>query len=233
MEQVLGVSDLGSSMTGIAADPYSLDRALQKPEPHAWLVPGVSGEDALQGPPEPPDIRERLVANADGGYSYQDTRFHAEIFADGSFVLHDPPHFDLTETAMRLVGEDPFSNPKQQFLSQSQDIRDQMRQQHRALKGQRALLDLHHHLAAVWGDTTRSSKQRRDTLFRLWDECAKSSIGRSARSIIESFIQKNLPQGSEQAYSQEEIRILNQQRNGPDLFGPYGQRQSELQQERE
>lgn len=285
LERVIGAG------TGVPAlSMRTLDRALEKPDPYAWLVPGVRREDALQGPLPPEDYREQLTRTADGGYSYHGEQFHAEIFADGSVVLYDPPYvrarwlgipverlpllfkdpraelrravaerreeleqqageagfslnidaldflavlnliltapavggaFDITETAMRMAGEDPYASAKSCFLAGTEELRDEMRLRHDRRRERRALDGLRAHLCEVWADTRVPAPERRSTLFQLWDECAESDAGHSARAIIVAFIQESLPAGSIDGFGPDELRLLNARRTGTRIFSPY------------
>ncbi|MBN2358442.1 MAG: hypothetical protein JXR83_03255 [Deltaproteobacteria bacterium] len=294
MERVIGVGAAGPQ-----PDLATLDRALDRPAPYGWLFPrsegpgtgaGAGRDDGAAAPVDGVDVAARLTPDSEGGYSYQGTRIHAEIFADGSVVLYDPPLvsarllgvpverlpqllkdpkaevrravkqrrqeleagrdqaglplgedvldalavlnfiltansvsgvFDLTEIAMRAAGDDPYATEKRCFLIETEPLRERLRSQHLALRERRALDRLQAHLCQVWGAVERPAVDRRATLFRLWDECADSESGRTAREIIEAFVRERLPAGSADGFAAAELLALNARRTSAMLFAPY------------
>jgi len=62
-------------------------------------------------------------------------------------------------------------------------------------------------------------------LFAMWREAAGSddevgAAGKKARATIEAFIRERLPEGSENAYTDDELRRFNA-RAGAVRFEPY------------
>jgi hypothetical protein len=86
------------------------------------------------------------------------------------------------------------------------------------------------HLAAVWRDRRWSAAERRRILFALWDEAAEpddrelAAAGHNARRAIERFVRRELPPGSADAFTVEELALLNARRGGGEQFRPYGRR---------
>jgi len=129
--------------------------------------------------------------------------------------------YDLTEMAIRAVGDDPYASEKACFLAETETLRAKLRAQSLAQRDQRALDQLHAHLCAVWASTERPVSERRATLFQLWDECDDSESGQSARSIIVEFIRERLPESSREAFTAVELLALNARRSSAPLFSPY------------
>ena len=80
-------------------------------------------------------------------------------------------------------------------------------------------------LDQVWSDLNHSARQRRGLLYAMWREAAGSDdevgvAGRKARATIEAFIRERLPEGSEDAFTDDELRRYNA-RGGGIKFDPY------------
>ena len=151
---------------------------------------------------------------------------------------------DLTEAIMRAKGQDPYAADKLRFLKRSRRWRLSLKR--RALKKQSQiyLSKLPGRLLRLWNDPGRSVEEKRQLLFELWDEClepskglergrgwgkeamraakAKAKWAGQARTIIISFIQKNLPRGSGKGFTPEELRRFKTHRKGKVPFRPYG-----------
>ncbi|MCU1279490.1 MAG: hypothetical protein JWM53_3036, partial [bacterium] len=90
-----------------------------------------------------------------------------------------------------------------------------------------ALAALPDHLDQVWSDANHSARERRGVLYAMWREAAGSddevgAAGRKARATIEAFIRARLPEGSQDAYTDDELRRFNA-RSGAVKFEPYKQ----------
>jgi hypothetical protein len=83
------------------------------------------------------------------------------------------------------------------------------------------------HLAGVWRDRHWSARERREILFRIWDEAAEPDdpelglAGADARRIIAGFVRRELPRDSFQGYSDAELAYYNAQRPRGPRFDPY------------
>src|SRR5581483_10371572 len=83
------------------------------------------------------------------------------------------------------------------------------------------------HLAAVWSDDRFSAAERREVLFKIWDEAAEPSdrelaaAGRRARRVIERFVRRRLPRGSPDGFADDELARLNARRADGPRFDPY------------
>jgi hypothetical protein len=80
----------------------------------------------------------------------------------------------------------------------------------------------------VWHQGTWSPAEKRDLLFRIWDEAAEpddpelGAAGAHARRIIADFVRHELPRGSADGYSDAELQQLNARRPpAQPRFDPY------------
>ena len=87
-------------------------------------------------------------------------------------------------------------------------------------------LRLPSHLAGVWAMPS-SAAWRRRVLFDIWDQSAESDDperawgGARARRLIDSFVRRNLPPGSDEGFEPDELARLNRARIGHAQFDPY------------
>jgi hypothetical protein len=93
-----------------------------------------------------------------------------------------------------------------------------------------ALDDLPLYLFSIWTAPRWSQTLKRRVLFELWDECAEDerdgnslvvSGATEARGTIVEFIRLNLPEGSRDGFSREELAALNARRGSRRPFAPY------------
>jgi hypothetical protein len=77
------------------------------------------------------------------------------------------------------------------------------------------LRHLSRRLDTVWLDRTRSAAARRAQLYEMWDECQGGDAGALARATIIGYIRRNLPDGSSDAFTRQELERLSP-------FDPYG-----------
>ncbi|MCA9690441.1 MAG: hypothetical protein KC636_12590 [Myxococcales bacterium] len=110
-----------------------------------------------------------------------------------------------------------------------------------------SLASLHDQLVDGWIDASRSATERRRTLFTTWDECEggeqtqatvvrdvleiedpsvalaayRKFAGDRARRTIERFIREQLPEGSKEGFTKEELQALNAARHSARPFDPY------------
>ncbi len=136
---------------------------------------------------------------------------------------------DLNDWILSAAGDDPYSYEKRKFLEATREERLVMA---RAACGERlssSLVELPQRLDKIW-KSRRSVAEKRAILFDLWDDCAEDGpkevlrYGELARLTILDFIQKHLPEGSEEAYTELEIDRMNRRRASSRRFAPYGGR---------
>ncbi len=141
--------------------------------------------------------------------------------------------FDINDWVMRLAGEDPYTYRKAKMLEQTRTMRAEM-----AIAERRQLLrdrirELKDYLLALWRAPDVAPEVKRRQLFMLWDECLEAAAmgqstsnelaraGRTARTVILTFIRKHLPKHSERAYTDAELRDFNSRRQSREPFAPY------------
>jgi hypothetical protein len=174
-----------------------------------------------------------LRRRADGSQVWEGPRLTGIILPDGRVEFNDRPNvqtngfsasgtFDATEAIMGASGQDPLRAEREYFMRQTEELRDRLEAEHRRREMERGLGTLRGSLARVWATTERTTSARRLRIFRMWDEADEDDGGgRRAREIILAFIRENLPAGSEDAYTEDEIRRFNARRESREEFRPY------------
>jgi hypothetical protein len=193
-----------------------------------WRPRGDAGDPILGKVEEVKSERFPLQSLGREGYLYEGPRFSAHVTPEGEVRFDDKNigfnrgtssgSFDVTDLLMKGKGEDSRRYEKQKFLEATADLRAELARKARAERTREALAGLPSHLASVWGDRRRPARERRRLLFALWKE-ADDEGGREARVIIESFIRQRLPEGSDEAYSTDELDAYS--RAGRQPFQPY------------
>lgn len=185
-------------------------------------------------------------------------RFTATLQADGRLKFRDMPvaisrdpitgapkgvgMAGLAEGLRAASGQELYHEDKKRLLEQTFELRLQIAIAFARDGIERRLQSLYRELLADWGDTSTSEAERREALFRRWDECEEGlpvslpgfgqaqgseiddlrrSAGTEARETIERFVRRQLPAGSPQAFTAEELRRLNASRRSRDRFAPY------------
>lgn len=198
-----------------------------------WKMRGDAGNPITGKVAEAKVDKYPLVSQGRDGFVYSGPQFKARIALDGTVSFDDKNirdfngtsgSFDLTDLFMKGKKQDPYRYEKEKFLAATAEKRAELQKRGRAEQMASSLAMLPSHLERVWADTRRTPKQRRELLFTLWKESSSSEeeIGRAgnqARAIIESFIRNRLPEGSDEAFTEEELSALN--RTTKDRFAPY------------
>ena len=92
-----------------------------------------------------------------------------------------------------------------------------------------SVYDLRKDLEHMWSESSLSTSQKKELLFRRWDECAEAGspelllYAMAARATIIEFIRSKLPLGSSGAYSKAELTRLNNRRTSALSFEPYAE----------
>lgn len=212
-------------------DSISLAPVLEPPGPAVIPKPRVDGAPGLP----------KLEPSRGGGYVYKDTAFRARIAPDGTVRFED--HWqgmqpekgvafaaDLTELLMRAAGTDPYGVEKAKFLETTRELRTELSRAACEERNRESLLELGRRLEETWRDERLTAGERRRLLFEMWDECAEDGgedirqLGAMARATIAAFIQRRLPPESAEAYSAEELALLNGRRRSTAPFEPYAAR---------
>jgi hypothetical protein len=198
-----------------------------------WKPRGDAGDPILGKLADEKEERFPLKLEGDG-YHYDGPSFSAKIAMDGKVTFDDHSirdfkglsgGFDLTDLAMKGHKQDPYRYEKEKFMENTQKLRGELTTKARRDRLESSLAALPAHLDQVWGEAERPARERRGTLYAMWREAAGSddevgAAGRKARATIEAFIRERLPEGSENAYTDDELRRFNA-RSGAVKFEPY------------
>jgi hypothetical protein len=192
----------------------------------------------LPGQAPPPDPRLSIGTPGKGGrYHKKAEEFDITTHADGSVTFEDLPpvrlyglgvKFDVTDMVMRWVlDEDPYRYEKARWLDATREQRQAMALEWRREKLDEAMRRMPAWLDGLWRESGRTPAERRELLFRLWDECAETGpddvvlAARQVRATIERFVRTRLPPGSADAYTDAELERLNDVRSSRRAFAPY------------
>jgi hypothetical protein len=118
---------------------------------------------------------------------------------------------------------------KQRFMELTEKLRADMRKQARDKTTRVALFELNHRLLEIWRDPRLPVSIRKQRLFDAWDECTEPEAndkveehpGARARRRIEQFIRVNAKRGSDDGFSDAELRDMNGRRKSKQKFAPY------------
>jgi hypothetical protein len=133
---------------------------------------------------------------------------------------------ELTDSIMRMGGQDPYAARKMEFLDRTRDERMRIAAAEQTRLLREALHRTGADLERVWRGPG-SATERRRLLFLLWDECLERGsdeqvrIARAVRGRIVGFVRRHLPAGSRMAYSAAELARLNAGRTSRQRFDPY------------
>lgn len=183
-------------------------------------------------------------------YRDPDWRFSAELESDGRLTFRDLPGkfkgmAGMSEAALKSSGQELYRKQKKALLDKTFELRMNLAVSHARRAMDRRLAALYRDLLELWQRESIPASQRRRTIFSRWDECeeapaavelegefakqagseldqARTEAGKEARSKIEEFIRRHLPRGSPDAYTEAELRELNQGRRSEQRFDPYG-----------
>lgn len=205
------------------------------PPKKPWKPRGDAGDPLLGKLADEKEERFPLKLENDG-YHYDGPSFSAKIAMDGQVSFDDHSirdfkglsgGFDITDLAMKSRKQDPYRYEKEKFMENTAKLRAELTTKARKAQLEDSLAALPGHLEAVWSDLSMSPGRRRSTLYAMWREAAGSddevgAAGRKARATIEAFIRERLPQGSPDAYTDDELRRFNA-RAGVMKFDPYKQ----------
>jgi hypothetical protein len=198
-----------------------------------WKPRGDAGDPLVGKLADEKEERFPLVLENDG-YHYSGPSFSARIAMDGHVNFDDHSirdfkglsgGFDLTDLAMKGRHQDPYRYEKEKFMESTSKLRTELLQKARRAQLESSLAALPSHLERVWSDLERPARERRGFLYAMWKEAAGSddevgAAGKKARATIEAFIRERLPEGSNEAFTDDELRRFNA-RAGAVKFDPY------------
>ncbi len=179
--------------------------------------------------------RERFQVRRrpDGTHVYEGHAFTAVIARDGSVTFSDAPglqtngvstqdmRFDLGDALQRAQGADPYAHERNRFMEETEELRAGLEATAARERMVAGLRRLRGRLARIWENESQSAEQRRRLIFEQWTEVDEGGGDGGARGVIENFVRENLPMGSGQEYSADELRRLNAGRAAADRFDPY------------
>lgn len=175
-----------------------------------------------------PQFRRR----SDGSLQHEGHRFVAVIDPCGHLTFQDRPGistngfsasgtFDLGDLAMQGAGQDPYAAERNWVDEHTRDMRDEMEGRCRTREAEQGLARLRGRLVREWATAGRTPEARRRRIFGIWDEMEPGDAGREARDIVLRFIRDTIPQGSEDAFTPQEIARFNASRESREEFRPY------------
>jgi hypothetical protein len=127
---------------------------------------------------------------------------------------------DLTDAYMRWMKQDPYRYAKARFMAATFELRTKMSIDRTAALLRESLDSMQGRLNAIWNDVARAAVERRQILWRLWEEAGDGDSGLEARAIIERFVRERLPRGSADGFTDTELDRFGAASNG--AFAPYG-----------
>ena len=174
-----------------------------------------------------------LVQRPDGSREYTGHAFTARIMPDGSVRFSDrgpieggemlqggPARFDITDMIMGSQGQDPYRAEREWFMEETEEVRIELETAAAARIRADAMAGVPGRLAAMWGRSTPAPIRRR-AIFRMWDECDEEGDGATVRRQVIAFIRAEIPQTSADAFTVEEMRRWNSDRESAAEFAPY------------
>lgn len=118
---------------------------------------------------------------------------------------------------------------KQRFMELTASLRAELRGKARDKATRTALFELGHELLAIWTDPALPLSVRKERIFTAWDECAEpergddpqTHPGARARRRIEQFVRVHAKRGSDDGFTDAELRDFNARRKSRAPFAPY------------
>ncbi len=177
--------------------------------------------------------RFRVRRRPDGTHVYEGHVFTAVIARDGSVTFSHRPglqtngistqdmRFDMNDLFQQAQGANPYAHEEERFMEETAELRAGLETAAQRERMAVTLRRLPGRLTRIWQNESRSAEQRRRLIFEQWAEVDDSGGGGGAREIIENFVRENLPVGTGDEYSADELRRLNAGRDAADRFEPY------------
>lgn len=204
-----------------------------QPPRKEWHPRGSAGDPILGKIQEEKVERFPLQKVGTDEYVYKGPQFSAHIKPDGSVSFDDKyirdfngtsGSWDLNDLIMRGKKQDPYRAEKEAFMRATEAQRTEIAKRARQAQMAASLAGLPGHLERIWGDRRQPARDRRATLYEIWrdaytGEGDEGEAGERARNIIESFIRNRLPEGSEEAFTEDELAMYA--RHSKQRFHPY------------
>ena len=174
-----------------------------------------------------------LVRRPDGSQVYTGHAFTATVRPDGSVDFADrgavdaeamlqgrPATFDVTDMVMRSSGQDPYRAEREWFMEETEEVRVALEVADAARLRRTALARIPGQLAVIWSRATPAPIRRR-AIFAMWDDCDEQGDGLLVRERVIAFIRMEIPSTSADAFTTEELRRWNADRESTEAFLPY------------
>jgi hypothetical protein len=135
-------------------------------------------------------------------------------------------HLDITDLAMKLAGQDPYSSSKRAIIDETREQRFCMAKRFQDQQKKQELFTLSTRVRRLATRVDLSAAERRELVFAIWDECSEESESTTdynamARATILSIVREAFPAGSDRAYQPAELLVLNDRRSSHQRFAPY------------
>jgi hypothetical protein len=190
---------------------------------------------ANHSPEEVTDERLRLMASREAsenhelqhhgaGYEAEHRTFTGKVEADGTAHIDEKRSYDPTEILMRKYGNDPYAANKLRMLDRTRDERYEIGKQYKERELSKSAVLAQNNLAYLWAHT-KSTAERKQALFEMWDECAETGTdaliegGTAARKMIVGFIRGHLT--GKAAFTPGELAAFNAKKKSKAAFDPY------------
>jgi hypothetical protein len=198
-----------------------------------WKMRGDAGNPLTGKVADEAEDRFPLRAVGGGEFEYKGKAFSARIGRDGRVSFDDKSirdfkglsgGFDVTDLIMRAKGDDPYRAEKAAFMQQTEAMRKKMAQAALKERVEASLARLPAHLDEIWRDGRHPAVERRRLLYETWKDAASAETdlgdsGKEACVIVETFVRRYLPSGSEDAFTDDELERYN--RGQRQKFYPY------------
>ncbi|HUS28567.1 MAG TPA: hypothetical protein VMZ53_08660 [Kofleriaceae bacterium] len=206
----------------------------------AW-IDGATSDEVLAARMEQVamnDARANAELKPNGtGTKTEHTTFKMKFNADGTVKeIKDKANwqqkslffaeFDVTDAMMRKQGIDPYSSYKKKVLDETREQRFEMGSKYRTQQLAQSRHFMQRNLERLLASTTDKA-QIKEGLFELWDDCAEAGSeelvagGTAARQQLIGYIHAHLPRDSADAFTSDEIAMLNKKRKSRSEFAPY------------
>ena len=198
-----------------------------------WKMRGDVGNPLTGKIADEKEDRFPLHAIGGGELEFKGKSFHARIGRDGRVTFEDKSlrdfkglsgGFDITDMIMRAKHNDPYRAEKQAFMDVTENQRKKMAQAALKERMQASLGELPTMLARIWRDKSVPAAERRKLLYDTWHDAATSDAldaegTKEACALIEVFVRRYLPNGTEDAFTDDELDRFNSGKKVK--FAPY------------
>jgi hypothetical protein len=220
-----GLPSTGEWAKGPTAPPPP--RPTGPPPDKAYKLRGDVGDPILGKMVEKKDDYPLEYLGRDG-YLYKGPQFSAHIAMDGSVSFDDKivrdfkglsGGFDVTDWVMKGKKQDPYRYEKEKFMKYTQKKRDELAKKAREADIENSIAQLPATCDDIWHEPYKKASQKRRALYELWRDVEDTDAGARAREIIEAYVRRHLPQGTPDAFTEEELALYNSK--GGRKFEPY------------